>query len=176
LVEEAAKALPLLWRAKRSGVPDWRTACLWGRASGVGFAVAEGVYYAERVYNGLATADAYLVRFASCVALHSVWSASVGLNMVTAGRGLADARAAAGYGITVLRVLAGPALLHGLYDALLQYQYHAAALGVALASFGWMAWQIESGRILELSPLSRLCGRGDGGEGGFGSEEKRPHP
>jgi RsiW-degrading membrane proteinase PrsW (M82 family) len=146
LVEEAAKALPLLWRAKRFGVPDWRTACLWGLASGVGFGVAEGVYYAERAYNGLATADAYFVRFVSCVALHAVWTASVGLGMVTVGRGLADTRDAAGYVIIVLRVLAGPALLHGLYDALLQYQYHAAALGVALASFGWMAWQIETAR------------------------------
>ncbi len=33
--------------------------------------------------------------------------------------------------------------LHGLYDTLLKQQYDAAALGVALASFGWLAVQIE---------------------------------
>jgi RsiW-degrading membrane proteinase PrsW (M82 family) len=133
LVEEAAKALPLLWRVRRFGVPDWRTACLWGLASGIGFGVAESVYHAERGYNGLATADAYLVRFASCVALHAVWSASVGMGLAT-GRGSA------------VVALAYPAALHGLYDVVLLYQYHVAALVVAVASFGWLAWQIETAR------------------------------
>jgi RsiW-degrading membrane proteinase PrsW (M82 family) len=145
LIEEAAKALPLLWRAQR-GPLGWRAACLWGLASGVGFGVAESVVHAERFYNGLATADAYLVRFASCVALHAVWSATVGLNLVTAGSKLVDTEDGAIYGSTILRALAGPALLHGLYDVLLQYQYNAAALGVALISFGWLAWRIEAAR------------------------------
>jgi RsiW-degrading membrane proteinase PrsW (M82 family) len=150
-IEEAAKALPLLWRVKQIGTPPWRTACQWGLASGVGFGVAESVYYAERSYNGLAAGDAYFVRFASCVALHAVWSASVGLGMVTVGRALEDPRDTAVYAVALLRVLAGPAALHGLYDVLLQYQFHAAALGVALFSFGWLAWQIESARANDFS-------------------------
>ena len=81
-------SLPLLWRVNRAGPPPWRTACLCGFASGVGFGVAESVYYAERAFNGLAAGDTYLVRFTSCVALHAVWSATVGLGVVTAGRGI----------------------------------------------------------------------------------------
>ena len=50
----------------------------------------------------------------------------------------------------MLRVLAGPAVLHGLYDVLLQYQCRAAALGVAAVSFGWLAWRIEAARLSEL--------------------------
>jgi RsiW-degrading membrane proteinase PrsW (M82 family) len=151
LIEEAAKALPLLWRTRQCGRPRWRTACLWGLASGVGFGVAEGVVHAERVYNGLATADAYFVRFASCVCLHAVWSATVGLSVVAAGRALEDTQDPAVYATAVLRVLAGPALLHGLYDVLLQYQYYAAALGIALISFGWLALRIEMARAAEVS-------------------------
>jgi RsiW-degrading membrane proteinase PrsW (M82 family) len=152
LIEEAAKALPLLWRVKQAGLPPWRTACLWGLASGMGFGLAESVYYAERAYNGLATGDAYLVRFVSCVALHAIWSASVGLGVVMVGRALEDPRDPALYALALLRVLAGPAVLHGLYDVLLQYQFHAAALGTALISFGWLAWQIESLRSAESRP------------------------
>jgi RsiW-degrading membrane proteinase PrsW (M82 family) len=146
LIEEVVKALPLLWRTKRHGPPGWRTACVWGLAAGVGFGLAEGVVHAERAYNGLATADAYLVRFVSCVALHAVWSASVGLSVAAAGPTLEDKRDPLVYVAAVLPVLAGPALLHGLYDVLLQYQFHAAALGVALASFGSLAWRIERAR------------------------------
>jgi RsiW-degrading membrane proteinase PrsW (M82 family) len=149
LLEEAVKALPLLWRVKRPSAVGWRTACVWGLASGVGFGVAEGLVHAERAYNGLAGIDAYLVRFASCVALHAVWTAAAGLSVVTAGPALTDAREPAVYVAAVLRVLAGPALLHGLYDVLLQYQCHAAALAVALASFGWLAWRIEAARAAE---------------------------
>jgi RsiW-degrading membrane proteinase PrsW (M82 family) len=149
LIEEAAKALPLLWRTRQNGPLGWRAACVWGLAAGLGFGVAEGVVHAERAYNGLATADAYLVRFVSCVALHAVWSGSVGLSIVAVRPGLEDAREPVVYAAAVLRVLAGPAALHGLYDVLLQYQYHAAALGVALASFGLLAWQIENARNAE---------------------------
>ena len=72
----------------------------------------------------------------SCVALHAVWSGSVGLSLA-AGRG------------SVVRALAVPAVVHGLYDALLAYQHNAAALGAAGASFGWLAWQIETARHAE---------------------------
>jgi RsiW-degrading membrane proteinase PrsW (M82 family) len=154
LIEEAAKALPLLWRTQRHCPLGWRAACVWGLAGGTGFGLAEGIVHADRAYNGLATADAYLVRFASCVALHAVWSASVGLNIVAVGRSLEDTRDPAVYAVAVLRVLAGPAVLHGLYDVLLQYQYHAAALGVALVSFGWLAWQIETARSASSPPTA----------------------
>ena len=128
-------------------------ACVWGLAAGIGFGIAEGVIHAERAYNGLASADAYLVRFASCVALHAVWSASVGLSIVAVGPSLEDTRDPAAYAVAVLQTLVVPAALHGLYDVLLQYQYHAAALGVALVSFGWFAWQIETARTRQVVGL-----------------------
>jgi RsiW-degrading membrane proteinase PrsW (M82 family) len=154
LFEEAAKALPLLWRLRHYGPPRWRAACLWGLASGAGFGVAEGVFYSERVYNGLATGDAYLVRFASCVALHAVWSASVALGMSRHPAPLVGATDAAVYAAGLLRVLAVPAALHGLYDVLLQYHSDAAALGVAVVSFGWLAWQIEGTRRACAAPAA----------------------
>ena len=39
-----------------------------------------------------------------------------------------------------------PMVLHGLYDTLLKKDYHVLALLTALASFIWLAWQIESAR------------------------------
>jgi RsiW-degrading membrane proteinase PrsW (M82 family) len=152
LFEEAAKALPLLWRFRQFGPPRWRAACLWGLASGAGFGVAEGVFYATRMYNGVATADAYFVRFASCVALHAVWTASVALGMVRHPGPLLDTADKAVYAAGLLRVLAVPMVLHGLYDVLLQYHFNAEALAVALASFGWLAWQIESTRAACAAP------------------------
>jgi hypothetical protein len=98
------------------------------------------------MYNGLAPADAYPVRFASCVALHAVWSASVALGMTRFPRPLVEVADKGVYAGVLLQVLAVPALLHGLYDATLQYGYSAAALAAALASFGWLALQIETTR------------------------------
>lgn len=143
LFEELAKALPLLWRYKHFGPPRWRTACLWGLASGVGFGVAEGSFYAERMYNGLSGPDAYFVRYASCVGLHAIWSASVALNLCRYPPVSGDP---AVYAANLLRVVALPVVLHGLYDTLLQYERPAAALAVAAVSFGVLAWQIESTR------------------------------
>src|SRR5207248_1857839 len=65
--------------------------CLWGMASGIGFGVAEGVMYSVRYYNGIAGFDAYLTRFAACVGLHAVWSASVGITLFQARRTVSKA-------------------------------------------------------------------------------------
>ena len=146
LFEELAKAGPLLWRYRYFKPLPWRAATLWGLASGVGFGVAEGVFYAERMYNGVATAEIYAVRFASCVMLHAIWAASVGLSISRRSKTLTDVRDYAVYATAVLGVIAVPAILHGLYDVLLHYDFNAAALGVALVSFGWLAWQIEMTR------------------------------
>jgi RsiW-degrading membrane proteinase PrsW (M82 family) len=162
LFEEGAKTLPLLWRYRHYGPARWRSACLWGLASGAGFGVAEGIFYAERLYNGLATADTYLVRFASCVVLHAIWSASVALSMTKVPGAFVDTSDKLVTAGVFIRVLAVPAILHGLYDALLQYHYEAAALGAAVVSFGWLAWQIEATRhacsiSAELKVLSAEC-------------------
>jgi hypothetical protein len=54
---------------------------LWGLASGAGFGISEGILYSENIYNGISGRDIYLIRFASCVALHAVWTASVGITL-----------------------------------------------------------------------------------------------
>lgn len=158
LFEELAKALPILWRVQRARPLCWRTACLWGLASGIGFGLAEGVHYSERVYNGLASIDAYLVRFISCVALHAIWAASAAIQIARRGPALHDTHDPAAYAVALMQALAVPVVLHGLYDVLLQFQFHAAGLAVAMGSFGWLAWQIESARLGEstLAHGSRL--------------------
>ncbi len=156
LGEELCKALPVLVYVRWGRAPTWRGAFLWGLASGVGFGVAEGVLYAARMYHGVAPADVYLVRFASCVALHGVWSASVGITIFQSRAVVGRLVAAVFFGARLLRweevawpllrVLGVAMVLHGLYDALLTEQMIVPALLVALVSFGWLGWQVESAR------------------------------
>jgi RsiW-degrading membrane proteinase PrsW (M82 family) len=155
LCEEMCKALPLLWYIRRRERPTWQGACLWGMASGVGFGVAEGITYSSGVYNGIAEVGQYVVRFISCVALHAVWSASVGLTIFHCRRVVRRASGAVLHGAVfhwqeliwpVLRVLGVAMVLHGLYDALLTHGLIAPALLVALCSFAWLGWQIETFR------------------------------
>jgi RsiW-degrading membrane proteinase PrsW (M82 family) len=153
LCEELCKALPLLWYIRRRERPTWQGACLWGMASGVGFGVAEGITYSAEQYNGIVEVGAYVVRFISCVALHAVWSASVGLMIFNCRRVMRRASGALLLGAVsrwqeffwpVLRVLGVAMILHGLYDALLTKDQVALALLVALCSFAWLGWQIET--------------------------------
>ncbi len=146
LCEEFSKAIPLFFYFKRHSEMGWRGACLWGLASGIGFGVSEGIMYSSRYYNGISGVDIYLVRFISCVALHAMWSASVGIAVarnVDEYEGVEDA---AGFGLFMLRVLAVPMVLHGFYDTLLKKDMNGWALLVALMSFGWLAFQIEMAR------------------------------
>lgn len=145
LFEELAKLLPVIWRMRR-GLMRWRAACLWGLASGAGFGVAEGIFYSEQFYNGISTIEMYFVRFASCVALHAIWSASAALSLCAHSRAVVDPQDKAVMAFTILRAIAVPAVLHGIYDVVLQYHYDIAALVVALMSFGWLASQIETTR------------------------------
>jgi RsiW-degrading membrane proteinase PrsW (M82 family) len=155
--EELAKAGPLLWRYRYFRPLPWRAAALWGLASGVGFGVAEAVFYAERMYNGLSTGEMYLVRFASCVALHAIWAASVALAICKRPQPLTDVRDYAVYVTAVLGAIAVPAVLHGLYDVLLHYDQNTGALGVAAVSFGWLAWQLETTRALCTRPAPAVA-------------------
>jgi len=70
----------------------------------------------------------------------------VGLGLCRNPGPFVDTRDKAVTAAALLRALAAPMALHGLYDALLQYHQSGAALGVALVSFGWLAWQIEATR------------------------------
>ncbi|WZO98557.1 PrsW family glutamic-type intramembrane protease [Isosphaeraceae bacterium EP7] len=147
LCEEFAKAIPLFFYFKRHAEMGWRGACLWGLASGVGFGISEGIMYSSRYYNGISGFDIYLVRFVSCVALHAMWSASVGIAISRNVDHYEHIDDAGEFGLFMLRVMAVPMLLHGFYDTLLKQDMNAGALVVALLSFGWLAWHIELARV-----------------------------
>lgn len=138
LLEELTKALPLFSKSDKLG---WREACAWGLASGVGFGVSEGISYAGSFYNGITGADIYLIRFSSCVALHAIWAASVGIAICRAKSTIPGEDA--NFGLVLLKVLIVPMLLHGLYDTFLKKDMPGAAFLTALFSFAWLAYQIE---------------------------------
>jgi RsiW-degrading membrane proteinase PrsW (M82 family) len=140
LCEEFTKALPLLLRLRSARPLDWRAACVWGLASGVGFGVAEGVMYAGDFYNGIAGADVYVVRFVSCVALHAIWAAAMGIMLARLRQRFAQQPDWTAWAVGLAMVFAIPVVLHGLYDTLLKRELNGAALVVAALSFAWLAW------------------------------------
>jgi RsiW-degrading membrane proteinase PrsW (M82 family) len=143
LCEELTKAMPVLLRMRSPRRIDWRGACVWGLASGVGFGVAEGIMYSSDYYNGIHTGGIYFVRFISCVALHAVWSAAVGISLWHKRSALADDLDWKELVGIVFIALAGPMILHGLYDTMLKREMSLWALATALASFAWLAGLIE---------------------------------
>jgi RsiW-degrading membrane proteinase PrsW (M82 family) len=142
LCEELCKALPLLVHFRRHPSLGWRGALLWGLASGAGFGIAEGIVYSSDRYNGIATGGIYLVRFVSCVALHAMWSGSVGITLYHCRELIQGDMELRDYPLPLLRILGVAIVLHGLYDTLLTKEMRVPALIVAVASFAWLSWQI----------------------------------
>jgi RsiW-degrading membrane proteinase PrsW (M82 family) len=144
LCEELVKAIPLIVLV--NNLPErasWRTACLWGLASGVGFGVAEGIMYSSRYYNGIGGGEIYVVRFVSCVALHAMWAASVAIPLYAFRGELANSPHIGSTLGTAICLAAPCIILHGLYDTLLKKDYDLYALGVALVSFAYLVGLIE---------------------------------
>src|SRR6266571_1957019 len=52
----------------------------------------------------------------------------------------------------LLTIVAVPMVLHGFYDTLLKKQMNGLTLCVAIASFGWIAFQVERMSRLESQP------------------------
>jgi len=142
--EETCKALPLIFKA-RSPEPflTWRSAMIWGLISGVGFGVSEGITYSHDSYNGLMGGQIYLIRFISCVALHGIWAAATGINIFRRQDHFTIVMEPLDWVVQVGITIIVPMILHGLYDTLLKQGYDWGALAIALASFGWLAYQIE---------------------------------
>jgi len=154
--EEVCKMLPLVRHFRSEVTLDWRGAYLWGLASGVGFGISEGITYASNYYNGIQTAEVYAVRFISCVALHAIWSGAAAI-MLFDRQHLVKGRIEGAAGILefllyLLTIVAVPMVLHGFYDTLLKKEMNDLAFFVAVASFGWMAFQVERLRRVELQP------------------------
>ena len=148
LCEEFTKALPLLLRIKPTPGKDDPTCgitCSSGASPRArGFGIAEGIMYSGRYYNGFDGAGMYAVRFISCVALHAMWAGAVGISMFRRQSWLIDAERRLGLFFRVIQIVLVPMILHGLYDTLLKQDHERFALLVALASFGWLAYQIET--------------------------------
>jgi len=142
LCEELCKAIPLMWYYRNSNQQTWRGAFHWGLASGAGFGISEAVMYAGSYYNGIQGPEIYLVRFISCVALHAVWSGSVGISIHRQQDRLHGSENVWEYWMWMLLIVAVPMVLHGLYDTLLKKEFNGIALLVAFASFGYLAIQI----------------------------------
>jgi RsiW-degrading membrane proteinase PrsW (M82 family) len=144
LCEEICKALPVLWHYRRPlWALDWRGACLWGLASGIGFGVSEGITYSSDFYNGMLPGGIYWVRFVSCVGLHSIWAAAVGISAYRRQRDLQGQQTWGSLFMATLWIIAVPMVLHGLYDTLLKKDMEFWAFVTAVASFGWLAFQFE---------------------------------
>jgi RsiW-degrading membrane proteinase PrsW (M82 family) len=144
LCEEVCKALPLLFYYRIGNQQSWRGAFLWGLASGTGFGVSEAIMYSQDFYNGIAGPSIYVVRFVSCIALHAIWAGSIGISINQRQDLLQeDWDEWWWYVLAVLRLIAVPMVLHGLYDTLLKKEYELLALLTAAASFGYLAWQIS---------------------------------
>jgi RsiW-degrading membrane proteinase PrsW (M82 family) len=144
LCEELVKAIPLIVLV--NNLPEratWRTACLWGIASGVGFGVAEGIMYSSRYYNGIGGGEIYVVRFVSCVALHACWAACVAIPLFGFRGEIANAPHLGSTLGTAICLAAPCIILHGLYDTLLKKDYDLYALVVALVSFAYLAGLVE---------------------------------
>ncbi|MGO9601063.1 MAG: PrsW family glutamic-type intramembrane protease [Isosphaeraceae bacterium] len=159
LCEELCKALPILMYYRRDAKMGWRGAALWGLASGAGFGVAEGIMYSSRYYNGISPADAYIVRFISCVALHAIWTASVSITLWRRQLTIRGNPEWAAYGLAILQILAVPMILHGLYDTLLKKDMDIWALAAGAATFAWFALQVEMARGTDaaVKPVARTA-------------------
>jgi hypothetical protein len=88
----------------------------------------------------------YVIRFVSCVALHAIWSASVGITMWKRQETIQDDLDWTNYALAVLQILAVPMVLHGLYDTLLKKDMDTWALVAGIATFAWFAFQVETAR------------------------------
>lgn len=116
---------------------------MWGLISGVGFGVSEGITYSSDYYNGISPASMYVVRFVSCVGLHAIWTASVGIMIYRRREATAEINNLLDWLAYLLSVAIVPMILHGLYDTMLKQDYHGCALLVVVLSFGWLALQTE---------------------------------
>jgi RsiW-degrading membrane proteinase PrsW (M82 family) len=159
LCEELTKAIPLLWYFYGNAQMGWRGACLWGLASGVGFGVSEGIMYSGHDYNGWSGGEIYVVRFVSCVALHAMWTAAVGITIALSVEAYESAANEWELALFTLHVLIVPMVLHGLYDTLLKKDMNVGALLIALISFGWLAVQVERARSVQPGAGLQRAGR-----------------
>jgi RsiW-degrading membrane proteinase PrsW (M82 family) len=149
--EEVIKCLPILWMLWRGTLLNWRDAVIIGMASGAGFGITEGLLYSFRYYNGIEPADAYMVRFMSDVALHTLLSGACAILIQRKQEHLLEDLDPLNWIMTLMAIILVPIFLHGLFDTLAKKHMEAGALAVAVGSFIWLAVLIRAARRREES-------------------------
>lgn len=141
--EELVKAIPVIMYLQAQDKVSWRGACLVGLASGAGFGIAESIHYSVSYYHGISSGLVYLVRFASCVALHAFLCSSVALLVYHNQDWIGD-WSYEGVGMFVVSYLLISMVLHGLYNTLLKSGLPIGALVVYAGTFGWWMWLVTT--------------------------------
>ena len=143
LGEELVKLLPLVIVYRKAGTLDVRGAAAWGLAMGAGFGVSEAIHYAGELYNGLAPARIYAVRFVSVIALHMAWSAAAATRLSARRDDLADGERWTAVVVPMLLAAAPSIAMHGLYDALAKHGADLSAFFFALLGFAFFFWSSD---------------------------------
>lgn len=145
LCEEFCKAIPVLYLFNSDDSVSWRAACMVGFASGLGFGLSEAIKYCADFYNGVMGSEIYFVRFISCVVLHALWTGGVAITLYRRQKHLQESTGWDWFW-TAIALLLVPMMLHGLYDTMLKKDHEFGALVIALVTFGWFAFQVETAR------------------------------
>ncbi len=147
LCEELVKAVPIVFYLKDFEKPTWRGAFMIGLASGIGFGISEGINYSSAHYNGYAGGLIYIVRFASCVSLHAIWSGTVAMLMFRNESRITPTGEEPDMLMFLINYLLAVMILHGLYDTLLKKDMPVGALAIAGISLLWMTILFYKGRF-----------------------------
>jgi len=92
ICEELVKFAPVLFFAKTcTRRMSARRLLFVAASSGLGFGIAEGLFYSFTMYQPMeAPLGLYFVRFASCVALHAIWTTASAYILYLSSQGLND--------------------------------------------------------------------------------------
>lgn len=149
--EEIIKCLPILFLMWRGSLMNWRIACIIGMASGAGFGISEALLYSFRNYNGIEPGDAYLLRYTSCIAFHTLLTGAAAILIQRKQEHLLEKADPINWTLTLMAIILLPIFLHGLFDTFAKKEMEYGALLVAVGSFMWLAMQIHTGRLRERS-------------------------
>jgi RsiW-degrading membrane proteinase PrsW (M82 family) len=130
---------------------NWRTACIIGMASGAGFGLSEALLYSFRYYNGIEPADAYALRFMSCIAFHTLLTGACAMLIQRKQEFLLEKNDPINWILTLMAIILIPIFLHGLFDTYAKKEMEYGSLAVAIGSFLWLAVLIHQARARERS-------------------------
>jgi RsiW-degrading membrane proteinase PrsW (M82 family) len=91
--EELTKLLPILFLFMKGRMKSQRSILFFGAFSGLGFGIAEGVYYSMGLYRHIhAPASVYIARFLGIAFLHSTWTLIATKGLISHGDEIQELR------------------------------------------------------------------------------------